>query len=409
MTAYPRMMIPALSFLLLLVGGLAQGQDLSAREGAPALPPADRQAAPQLRPILPPEIYAAPGIESNVYFDNIVLSPNSGALLWDVDCAIGVHQTERWTVTPAADRLGDFPLTVRIVTPEVQPILEMTSTVHVIDPAAGAGRQITLLCVGDSLTAASAYTTRLVELFAADEGVQATLIGENGPGGDSGNRHEGYGGWTFQRFVENWEGGQDQVEVAGRMRRGRSPFLFEVNGTPQLDFQRYLDKNNGGRPPDFITILLGCNDTFSADESTIEERINTAFGYADQLIAAFRAAAPDTDIGLLLLVPPAASQDAFGSNYGTGQTRWQYRRNQHRVVEREYQTYGGREAEGLFLVPAFVNLDTIYGFPRVTVPANAHADVEIARMSNGVHPAAPGYYQIGDAIYCWIKSRLAAQ
>lgn len=395
---------------LLLSGCLVGAQEPPAAEEAPpveAAPATD--AAASLRPILPADIWAVPGIDTSVYFDNIVLSPNSGALLWDVDCPIGTQQTERWTVTPVAERLGDFPLTVRIVTPEVQPIAEMTTTVHVIDPAAGAGRQITLLCVGDSLTNASAYTARLVELFAADEGVGATLIGENGPGGDSGNRHEGYGGWTFARFVENWDDGQDWVEQDGRRRRGRSPFLFEVNGAPQLDFQRYLDKNNSGQPPDFITVLLGCNDTFSADEATIEERIDSAFGYADRLIAAFRAAAPEAEIGLLLLVPPAASQDAFGANYGTGQTRWQYRRNQHRMVEREYQTYGGREAEGLFLVPAFVNLDTVYGFPRATVPANAHADVQVPRMSNGVHPATAGYRQIGDAIYCWLKSRLAAE
>jgi len=326
-----------------------------------------------------------------------------------VVCPLGRHQSERWTAVPTPEQVGDHPLTVRIVTPDVQPVLEMTSTVHVIDPAAGAGREITLLCVGDSLTAASAYTARLVTLFAEDEAADATLIGESGPGGDTGNRHEGYGGWTFRAFVENWADGQDQVESGGRMRRGRSPFLFEIDGRPQLDFQRYLDANNSGGPPDFITILLGCNDTFSATEADIEARIDAAFGYADQLIAALRAAAPDTEIGLLLLVPPAAGQDAFGANYTTSQTRWQYRRNQHRVVEREYETYGGREAEGLFLVPAFVNLDTVYGFPRAMVPANAHADVEIARMTNGVHPATAGYYQIGDTIYCWIKSRLAAR
>ncbi len=386
-----------------------QAQDALVGEG---LPPVERLAAadrPGLRPIMPPEIYAVPGVEANVYFDNIVLAPDTEDMLWDVDCPIGRQQTERWTAVPTPEQVGDWPLTVRIVTPEVQPVLEMTSTVHVIDPAAGAGREITLLCVGDSLTAASGYTARLVTLFAEDEAVNATLIGESGPGGDTGNRHEGYGGWTFSRFVENWADGEDRVEVNGRMRRGRSPFLFEVNGEPQLDFQRYLDANNGGQPPDFITILLGCNDTFSADESTIEERIDAAFAYADQLLAAFRAAAPDTEIGLLLLVPPAASQDAFGANYTTTQTRWQYRRNQHRVVEREYETYGGREAEGLFLVPAFVNLDTVYGFPRAMVPANAHTDVEISRMTNGVHPATAGYYQIGDAIYAWLKGRLAAQ
>ncbi|MGD9496301.1 MAG: SGNH/GDSL hydrolase family protein [Armatimonadota bacterium] len=361
-----------------------------------------------LRPIMPPEIFAVPGLEANLYFDNIILSPDSGSLLWDVDCALGRQQSERWTAVPTPEQVGDFPLTVRIVTPEVQPVLEMTTTVHVIDPAAGADREVTLLCVGDSLTAASAYTARLLELCAAEGNPALTLIGENGPGGASGNRHEGYGGWACRTFVENWGEGQDFIEQDGRRRRARSPFLFEVDGTPRLDFQRYLDRNNDGQPPDFITILLGCNDTFSADEASIEERIDAMFAYLDRLLAAFRAAAPEAEIGLLL-VPPAASQDAFAANYGTTQTRWQYRRNQHRVVEREYETYGGREAEGLFLVPAFVNLDTVHGFPRVTAPANAHSDVEISRMSNGVHPAAAGYDQIGDAIYCWIKSRLAAR
>lgn len=41
-----------------------------------------------------------------------------------------------------------------------------------------------------------------------------------------------------------------------------------------------------------------------------------------------------TRIGLVPFVPPAGSQDAFGANYGCMQTRWQYKRNQHRVVER---------------------------------------------------------------------------
>jgi len=285
----------------------------------------------------------------------------------------------------------------------------MATTVRVIDRAAGGGEQITVLCVGDSLTASSTYTRRLVELFAADDAVDATLIGESGAGADSGNRHEGYGGWSCDRFVHNWADGVDYAEVDGRTRRQRSPFLFEVEGEPRLDFQQYLDRNNAGRPPDFITILLGCNDTFSADETNIEERIDAMFANLDALLAAFRAAAPDTEIGLLLLVPPAASQDAFGANYHCSQTRWQYRRNQHRVVEREVENYGRRGAEGLFLVPAFVNLDTVYGFPRASVPANAHADLEISRMTNGVHPATPGYHQIGDAIYCWIKSRLAAR
>lgn len=363
-----------------------------------------------LRMLMPPRVFAVPGVEMNLYFDNVLLHPNSGALIYDVDCSFGAQQQERWTGVPAAGGAGEHPLTLRILTPEMQVVQEATTTIEVVDPAAGQGGQITMLCVGDSLTAASAITARVVELFAADEAVEATLIGESGPGGDSGNRHEGYGGWSCATFATNWAA-EDYREVGGRMRRARSPFLFRDEGQdePALDFQRYLDANNGGRPPDFITILLGCNDTFSADETSIEERIDVMFGHLDTLLAAFRAAAPDTQIALLTLVPPAASQDAFGQNYGCGQTRWQYRRNQHRVIEREYETYGGREAEGLFLIPAHVNLDTVRGFPRSTVPPNAHASETISRMSNGVHPATAGYYQIGDSIYCWVKSRLAAR
>lgn len=364
---------------------------------------------PELRFVLPKDLYAVPGVEMNVYFDNIVLAPHSDRLLFDVDCDLGIQQAERWTCTPTVEQIGDHPLTIRVLTPEVEPIEEATATVHVIDPEAGASEEITVLCVGDSLTAGSRYTARLVELFGQEGNPRLTLIGESGPGGDTGNRHEGYGGWSCARFATLWSAEGEWAEIKGRQRRQRSPFLFEVEGEPRLDFQRYLDKNNGGQPPDFITILLGCNDTFSGTEETIEERIDAMFANLDLLLTEFRSAAAHTQIGVLLLVPPAGSQDAFGRNYRCGQTRWQYRRNQHRVVEREMDEYGGAEDQGLFLIPAHVNLDTANGFPISRAPANAHGTDEIPRLCNGVHPSLAGYYQIGDSIYCWLKSRLGEQ
>ncbi len=360
-----------------------------------------------LRMIVPPRMFAVPGVEMSVYFDNVLLHPNTAGLILDVDCPFGAQQEERWTGNPQAGAVGEQTLTLRILTPEMQVIEEAAAIVEVVDPAAGAGEHVTMLCVGDSLTAASAITGRLAALFAGDEAVDGTLIGESGPGGDTGNRHEGYGGWTCERFATLFDT-EDYREVGGRTRRARSPFVFQAEGEePALDFQRYLDANNAGEAPEFITILLGCNDTFSADEETIEERIDASFAHLDALIAAFRKAAPEAEIGILTLVPPAASQDAFGASYRCGQTRWQYRRNQHRVVERQYESYGDREDEGIFVVPAHHNLDTVRGFPRGNSPANAHADTEISRMNEGVHPATAGYYQIGDSVYCWVKSRLA--
>ena len=142
-------------------------------------------------------------------------------------------------------------------------------------------------------------------------------------------------------------------------------------------------------------------------ENEIEKTIDGVFRYADMLLAEFRRVGPDTQIGLVMLVPPAASQDAFGRNYKCAQTRWQYRRNQHRVVEREMEEYGGGEEQKLFLIPAHVNLDTVNAFPIRKAPASAHATEEIGRLDNGVHPSAAGYYQIGDSIYCWLKGQLS--
>ncbi|MFT5031144.1 MAG: hypothetical protein ACI9VS_003607, partial [Candidatus Binatia bacterium] len=127
------------------------------------------------------------------------------------------------------------------------------------------------------------------------------------------------------------------------------------------------------------------------------------------LLKELRAAGPTTQIGCLLLVPGAATQDAFGQNYKSGQTRWQYKRNQSRVVERMLETFGGRESENIFIVPANVNLDCVNNYPKRIVTANARASAYVTRLINGVHPAAEGYRQIGDSVFCWMKSRMAAK
>ena len=53
-------------------------------------------------------------------------------------------------------------------------------------------------------------------------------------------------------------------------------------------------------------------------------------------------------------------------------------------------------------------MDPVWGFPGVTGPPNPHSADATRRMSNGLHPNQAGYYQMGDAFYCWAKSRLAS-
>ena len=69
--------------------------------------------------------------------------------------------------------------------------------------------------------------------------------------------------------------------------------------------------------------------------------------------------------------------------------------------------YGSREAEHVYLVPVKSNLDCEHNFPDLKAPWNAQTKVEGMRLNNGLHPAAEGYRQIGDTIYCWMKAQLA--
>jgi lysophospholipase L1-like esterase len=355
---------------------------------------------------LPTTLYAVPGIEMNVYFDNVVLVVNPANHVFDVTCARGAQQAERWTFTPTDKDVGDHAFTLEVRDGANAVVARAKSTVRVAPRNAGEGKPITLLAIGDSLTAASVYTQHLLDLCKTPGNPKLTLIGSYGPRGTPGeNRHEGYGGWTAARFATHFTG----AARTGNYRQRGSPFLYkQADGKPKLDFARYCAELNGGNGPDFVTILLGCNDTFSATDETLEERIASMLGHYDTLLGMIHGLRKDTQIGALLLVPPAATQDAFGANYRCGQTRWQYKRNQHRVAQRMTALYGRREAQGLFLVPANVNLDCVHNYPQRTAAWNARATAKGTRLANGVHPAADGYRQIGDSIYCWLKARLAA-
>ena len=52
------------------------------------------------RLILPPVVYAVAGTEVNLYFQNLILTPPGRVWIFDVACAKGQQQVERWTWLP---------------------------------------------------------------------------------------------------------------------------------------------------------------------------------------------------------------------------------------------------------------------------------------------------------------------
>ncbi len=357
-----------------------------------------------VRLALPPVIDACVGIETNLYFDNVMLALNPANYAVDMNCAKGRQQQERWTFTPQPADVGEHLLQLDVRNQHNEVVARGRSLVRVFAADAGAGQEISLLMIGDSLTHASVSQQRIASLCEKPGNPKLSLVGSHAPlAAASAIRHEGYGGWTALRFATHAKGTPRQGDYAQRA----SPFLYpDADGKPALDFTAYCRDVNAGRFPDFVTIFLGPNDIFSLSDATIEGGIRTMLENYDLLIGMLQTASPATKVGVMLPVPPAATQDAFGANYTTGQTRWQYQRNQHRLLERMLDRYGGRDLEGIQLIATHVNLDCVHNYPEESVAWNADTEVKGTRQNNGVHPAKSGYDQIGDAVYAWMKGNV---
>lgn len=363
--------------------------------------------------ILPEIIQAVPGVELNLYFDNVCLVINPANYVFDVTCSHGMQQAERWSYTPKANDVNDSPFVLEVRDENNTVIARAKSTIRVVAADAGAAEDKTVLMIGDSLTAWSIYPQHLLDICQGEGNPGITLVGSHQPEYKPRTakisewvRHEGYSGWRTDTFTTRFTG----IARTGLDRRSNcgSPFIYEdAEGVPKLDFERYCREYNDSKAPDFVTLFLGCNDTMYAKDENIEATIDRMLGHYDVLLEMIRSVNKDTRIGVIMPVPPAATQDAFGTIYKSGLTRWQYKRNQHRAVERMIERYGGREKENISLIPAYANLDTLNNYPRALLPTNVHSPLKVERLHNGVHPSKEGYFQIGDSIYCWIKACLS--
>jgi len=388
-----------------LAGLCMTGFELYSQTGKDSIAKIQDAAQNNVRLLLPQALYAVPGTELNVYFDNIVLVPDIKRMQFDVDCKYGRQDQTRWRFTPEAKDAGSFPLTIKVYDAASKLLAEATATVYVSPKDSGKGRQISVMLLGASQTAASIYPQELYDLFKKDEGLNVKFVGTNSSSGfpvkEGIAAHEGRGGWGWARYCTQFEDPKEPRPIFKS-----SPFLFKKDDKVVLDFKNYCDKNNNGKAPDYITILLGINDVFSFDDVQFEQNLPAIFASADTLINEFRKMSPDTKIGIALVPPPAASQDAFGKNYKCGQTRWQYRKNQHRYVESLIKKFGGREKENLFIIPLHVNIDCENNYPKEEVQVNARNPKKVLIASNGCHPTKEGYLQFADSFYSWIKFEL---
>ena len=359
----------------------------------PAVLAAEAATAKQvdLQLTLPPVIDAVAGLETRIVFDNIVLTEDVAQYRFAVECTLGKATDKWWSAVPQASETGRHALKVRVSDAAGKPLAEQSCVLNVVPADAGKDASLRVLIVGDSLTHATIWPNELGRLLSEPGNPQWTMLGTHRPkSAAKGVAHEGYGGWTWARFVKQYEPNPD-----GTYRKRSSPFVYlGKDEKPALDVPRYIREECDGTPPDVVIFLLGINDCFGASPEDPDPRIDPVLEYANTLLKAFHQAAPDALLGVCV-TPPGNSRDgAFEANYKGRYPRWGWKRIQHRLAQRQLEKYAGDQATGkrISLVPIELAIDPESGYPD----------------NNSVHPNATGYRRIATDVYAWLKARLAA-
>lgn len=347
-----------------------------------SIPPAVVDYDANYLPALPPKIYATEGVQANIYADSVAHLETGEVVFPEFECAKGRQLDECWRITPvAADAAAVTPMTMRLRRLGDAVVTKTSSLV--VTAKTAATRSVKVLCIGDSLTNAAAYTQRMLDLSGLDGNTLLTLIGTQGAGA---NKHEGRGGWTVARY--------NNEEAPGTP----SPFFY--GGV--FNFAQYLSAN-ALATPDLVTVFLGVNDLFSRTETgaAVTAFAEAQFAKIETWITSMRAANPAIKIGICL-VPMPSRQDGFNAfgNY----KRQTYLRRIFLWQRAAIAWFGNREASGIYVIPTSCCMDTRYAFPTdAAAPVFAHSTVMVERQNNHVHPAVAGYYQIGDTIWAAIK------
>lgn len=352
---------------------------------------------------LPDRLYAVVGVETNLYFAAVF---NGNAALYDFDVTTtplpenaSRQQDERWTITPAPEQVGTHTLTLNVYL-ENERVAWRKCTLYIkaaaVQPTPAFPIPVTrkLLVIGDSLTAEGHALAEAVNLA---EKAQLNLVTVGTRSVDSADADG-----VCRTVLSEAVGGKT---LAWHSTSPESPFVFGG----KFNFSQYLTVNEialGDR--DWVLIFLGANDVFGcASDESCDTQITAMANTLNLMISQIRAAAAGIRIGICLPLPPSDSQDAFGSNYGTGQRQKRYRRNRDLWLCYLLENRSGQDASLIYLVPTHMNLDTARNMQVEEVAVNARNPQQVQRQSNGLHPATAGYFQVADSLFAFLRGQEA--
>lgn len=374
---------------------------------------------------LPKRLYAAPGLECNVYFKEVFDSSVPENYAIQARCAKGRSERVRWTFTPNAEDAGKaFELTLFAWNDDGL-VTQAKTTVCVAPKAKDPSRDVSVAILGDSLTNSG------FQQFLYDDMKAAGLTGYRQVGSRGGTgKHDGYGGFSFRTFLtrymisdEEYANVQDAAEREQLKALGtpekiihdwqrdllRSPLVQFKDGKKVVDVQAWLDKVNGGKAPDYVVIELGVNSIFGCFGEDGELKAYYAEHVVPQfeeLVSKLRETMPGA-VYVLCTQPVGTTQDGFANNYGSGFNEVQHRKNMFQLTREIMRYVEEKNDPKVRLLPVAQAVDPIDGFIREECPTSARAKTKTVRSMNAVHPSAVGGAQMGDAIAAGLRQFIA--
>lgn len=376
---------------------------------------------------LPERICAAPGLESNIYFSDVFDSVVPQNYAFQVYAKKGKSWCNRWAWTPEESDAGTNVQLVVNAWNDDGLVASATTTVVVAEAPKDPKKRLTLALFADSLTN-SRYQDRMLAQMrkAGFEGY--TPVGSRKGLHEGAAAHDGFGGYTCGAFLSYYTVSEEEfnhvqddaereqlkalgvpVKVIHDWQRGllRSPLVQFRDGKKVVDVPAYLEKVNGGEPPDVVVIQLGVNAVFSfrGEEAELHERIRReVIPSYSKFIETLRPYMPKARLAVCTQ-PIGAGQDGFAYNYGAGWNEVQHRKIMF-ALNREIEAWvRGLNDPRVELVALGQALDPFHSFVHTEMPVNAVSDAKADLAVNAVHPNAEGGYQMGDTLAAWLRCR----
>lgn len=376
-----------------------------------------------------------------------------------VTCKKGKDFPRYWQHLPVAGDIGTTPLKVSIRNYAGQVLASSDTSLVVKAKPTNPSSMKRIAVFGDSLTSAGTWVVEAVRRLTSNDAATATMpAGDNlsnikfiGAMGSGNARYYGVGGWGWKSYCEEGSPAfRFQVTGVSTIVKGakytNNGFTYEVvennttNGTGNIlcttsaatntptasgtltrssgtgdasitftsaaadaanplwdgtgiSFSSYLT-NIGESSVDCVVFLLGWNE--------VGVNHATTGGYIDQLLTALHSQYPNAIVKILGLQLPSLNgglAENYGSNgdladkWGTIRSMRSY--NDFLKEKCASNTY----SSWVEYVDVASQFDSENNMPENNVQVNTrNAKTEI-RGTNGVHPAASGYYQIADVVY----------